>query len=298
MKTFLKVVITIFMLGSLFFLWQETKKKVEKTNPEKENIQEPKEEVKELSPEEEKLLKLNNINQKLDYFNKNYLDRYITYKEAHPNETLENIITYVNIGIDQPLYSNIKESPYLDTIYVIANKYIKLPKDYKPNNLKEISLTYSIGGMYLVENAKEAFEELAKTAKEEGYTIRAMSTYRSYTKQENLYNGYVQQNGVEATDKDTARPGHSEHQTGLSVDVDNSKISYNKFETTNEFTWMQNNAYKYGFILRYPKGKEFITGYVYESWHYRYVGKEIANYIHEHNITFDEYYVKFIEGKK
>ena len=93
----------------------------------------------------------------------------------------------------------------------------------------------------------------------------------------------------------SARPGYSEHQTGLVIDIDNYNDDYENFDKTKEFEWMNNNSYKYGFILRYPKGKTDITGYDYESWHYRYVGKEIAKYIYENNITFDEYYAKFID---
>ncbi|NLA33657.1 MAG: M15 family metallopeptidase [Tenericutes bacterium] len=284
MKKFIKFIIIIFIVGFLFFLWKELDKGETK--------------IKEPSLFEKKLLELDNINKKIDYFNDNYIDRYIAYKNNNPDESLENIITHVNIGIDQPFFTNIKEAVYLNQLYIMTNKYIKLPNDYVPNNLRELKLSYSIGGMFLVEEAADAFESMASKAKTEGYTIRAMSTYRSYSRQEGLYNQYVKEIGVEATDKDTARPGHSEHQTGLTVDVDNSKISYSNFENTKEFEWMKKNAYKYGFILRYPEGKEFITGYIYESWHYRYVGLDIANYIHNHNITFDEYYVKFIEGKK
>jgi len=106
-----------------------------------------------------------------------------------------------------------------------------------------------------------------------------------------------ERDGVEEADTYSARPGFSEHQTGLTVDVDNAKLSYTDFDKTNEFKWMMENAHRFGFILRYPKDKEDITGYSYESWHYRYVGVDIATYIYEHNITLDEYYVRFIENK-
>ena len=143
--------------------------------------------------------------------------------------------------------------------------------------------------MKMVEEAANAFESLSKNASKENYKIIAMSTYRSYEYQVDLYNKYVKSDGKDAADTYSGRPGNSEHQTGLAVDVYNQTETYTNFEKTEEYDWMQENAYKYGFILRFPKGKENETGYEFESWHYRYVGKDIAKYIHKHNITLEEY---------
>ena len=143
--------------------------------------------------------------------------------------------------------------------------------------------------------AKDAFEEMASDAKKEKLNIIAMSTYRSYDYQVNLYNKYVKADGKEKADTYSGRPGHSEHQTGLAVDVYNGKENYTNFEKTDEFDWMKEHAHEYGFILRFPKEKEQETGYTYESWHYRYVGVEEANYIKEHNISFEEYYATIIK---
>lgn len=149
--------------------------------------------------------------------------------------------------------------------------------------------------MYLVKEAKKAFEALSLDASLENLTIKAMSTYRSFSYQNNLYTAYVKKDGEDLANTYSAKPGHSEHQTGLALDVYNETASYTDFENTQEYTWMQKNAYKYGFILRYPKEKEKITGYSYESWHYRYVGFEIAEYIQKHNLTYDEYYMQFLD---
>ena len=173
-----------------------------------------------------------------------------------------------------------------------------MENDYIPENLEDLDTSYSRSGMKLVKSAKDSLEKMIESAKNDGYTIRVMSSYRSYNYQVNLYNRYVNTDGKEAADTYSARPGFSEHQTGLCVDIDDSKINYTNFEKSESFKWMQENAHLYGFILRYPEDKTEITGYTYESWHYRYVGKEIATYIKKHNITFDEYYVKFIENKK
>lgn len=235
------------------------------------------------------------INTSISYYKKENYNRYLDYKNKNKNLSDEDIITYVNIGLDMPYYTNTKETPDLNKVYILSNKYLYMPSTYTPDNLTSINSEYTSGTKKLVSYAKDAFENLVQDAKKEGFTIRAISAYRSYQYQEVLYNKYVSQDGVEKADTYSARPGYSEHQTGLVVDIDNSIIDFNKFENTKEFTWMSENAYKYGFILRYPKDKESITGYTYESWHYRYVGPEIAKKIKDLQITLDEYYVKFID---
>lgn len=244
---------------------------------------------------EEKLKVLDNIDEKINYFKYSNLDRYISFKEY--NEKLNNIdiVTRVNLNLDKPFYTNTKETTHLNKINILVNKYNYLPNYYIPNNLVNINDKYSKGGIKLVYEAKLAFEKMCEDIEKENMHIRAISAYRSYEYQKNLYDNYVKEDGEFLADTYSARPGYSEHQTGLVVDIDNKKEIYENFENTNEFIWMNDNSYKYGFILRYPKNKEDITGYSYESWHYRYVGVDIAKVIHEENITFDEYYVRYIE---
>ena len=244
---------------------------------------------------EKKLDDLNNIDRKITYFKYKYVDRYLDYKNKYPSLTDIDIVTRVNLNLDYPFYENIKQTPYLNKTYILVNKYIFLPHDYVPNGLEEIDNNYTDSAKKLVKEAKYSFEEMAKDAKKENLNIRVISAYRSYEYQKKLYDDYVKNDGKNKADTYSARPGFSEHQTGLVIDVDNFKLGYEQFESTKEFEWMQNNAYKYGFILRYPENKENITGYIYEPWHYRYVGKKIAKYIHKNKISFDEYYVRFIE---
>ena len=234
--------------------------------------------------------------EKLSYYKKENKKRYIAYEKENPTLTLEQIITYVNIGLDNPYYTNTKPADNLNTNLLLVNKYNYLTEDYVPSNLENISTTYARSGMQLVKEAKEAFETLSENAKKDGMNVIAMSSYRSYDYQVNLYNNYVAQDGKEAADKYSARPGYSEHQTGLAVDVYNLDLPYTSFEETEEFTWMQENAYKYGFILRFPKDKVDITGYQYESWHYRYVGKKVAKEIKDNNLTLEEYIAKKVEN--
>ncbi|HIT10851.1 MAG TPA: M15 family metallopeptidase [Candidatus Onthousia faecigallinarum] len=232
---------------------------------------------------------------KYSYYKDQNTDRYLTFKEKNPTLSDEDIITRVNIGLDQPYYINTKEAPKQNTPYVLVNKYYYLKDTYVPENLEALDTNYSKGGIYLVKEAKDAFISLVDTAKQEGYTIRAISAYRSFDYQKNLYQSYVNQDGVTIADTYSARPGFSDHQTGLVVDVDNRELDFNSFENTKEFLWMQEHAQDFGFILRYPKGKEDITGYTYESWHYRFVGVELAKKIKASNLTFDEYYMRYLD---
>ena len=177
-------------------------------------------------------------------------------------------------------------------ILVLVNKKRRLKEDFIPNQLEAISLAYSNQEKYLIHEARIAFEKLSEDAKKEGYSIIAVSAYRNYSYQEELYASYVKEKGEDYASKCSAMAGHSEHQTGLSLDVMGSNKDYNEFEQSKEFTWMKNHAHEYGFILRYPKGKEKITGFKYEPWHYRYVGIEHATYIFQNHLTLEEYLQK------
>lgn len=141
--------------------------------------------------------------------------------------------------------------------------------------------------------AKEALQGMFAAGKEAGFTYEAFSGFRSYEYQSSLYNRYVARDGKEKADRYSARPGYSEHQTGLAFDIGEAGRKdlwlTEAFGETEAGKWLMNNAHKYGFILRYPKEKEHITGFMYESWHYRYVGIEHATKIYEANVTLEEY---------
>lgn len=233
--------------------------------------------------------------QKLPYYKEENKNRYVLYQKDNPNLSVDKIVTYVNIGIDKEYYTDTNKAKYQNEITILVNKYNYLTKDYVPDNLENIPLSYARSGMKLVNVAKEAYVKMAKAAEKEKLKLVATSSYRDYEYQEKIYNRYVKSDGKEAADTYSGRPGFSEHQTGLAIDLYNGKQLYTEFESTKEFDWMQKNAYKYGFILRFPKEKENITGYEYESWHYRYVGEKIAKYIHDNDITFEEYYVQFLD---
>ncbi len=159
---------------------------------------------------------------------------------------------------------------YIDDI-LIANKSYSLPMDYEP------------GIDYEAENA---FYEMQSNASYEGLDIYIASGFRSYEDQDRIYNNYASYDGYEAADTYSARPGHSEHQTGLAFDLNSIETS---FADTAEGQWIKDNAHKYGFIIRYPEGKEDITGYMYEPWHIRYLGIEKATEVYESGLTLEEF---------
>ncbi len=193
------------------------------------------------------------------------------------------------VDLKNMFYKNVKEVEKPTDILVLVNKNNKLSKNYVPEDLENINIKYSNEGKMLRKEAKEAFEKLSEDALKLGYKVIAVSGYRDYDYQDNLFNYYVDKYGEEYALSCSAKAGHSEHQTGLAVDVMGSNNSYDDFEMSDEFEWMSTNSYKYGFILRYPSGKENITGFKYEPWHYRYVGYDVAKYIYENNLVFEEY---------
>ena len=176
-----------------------------------------------------------------------------------PNQTLPSEPTYIN-GI------------------LLANKKYPLPSTYAPDVDPE---------------AKSALDTMLASAEKDGFNLIAFSGYRSFEYQTTLYNNYVKRDGVDAADRYSARPGYSEHQTGLAFDI--GEKGKEDLWLTEEFgespagQWLINHANEYGFILRFPKDKEHITGYMYESWHFRYVGVEVANEIKKREITLEEY---------
>lgn len=231
----------------------------------------------------------------LPYYKNNNIKRYQDYQKLNSNLSVADIVTRVNLNLDLPFYTNTKEAKLTNTFYTLVNKYNYLREDFVPNNLVELETPYAREGIYLVKSARDKFYELVKKASEEGLTIRAISAYRGYTYQKRLYDKYVENDGIAKADTYSARPGFSDHQTGLVVDVDNSINSFEGFTNTKEYQWMLANSYKYGFILRYPEGKEAITGYQFESWHYRFVGVKLAKKIKASNLTFDEYFTRYLD---
>lgn len=230
------------------------------------------------------------------YFLKKNLDKYLDYIKENDSNDFDKVIAIINVGANKEWYTDTTLTDTSKNELLLTNKFYKLNEDYEPDDLIDISNVYAYGeNQKLRKDAYDAFINMFNGAKKEDITLIVNSSYRSYQDQEETYNNYSSWYGSDEADKIAARPGFSEHQTGLSLDIQSYKTNRNNFEESDAFKWLQDNAYKYGFILRYPKDLEYLTGYNYESWHYRYVGIEAATYIHENNITYDEYYAYFIE---
>jgi zinc D-Ala-D-Ala carboxypeptidase len=183
------------------------------------------------------------------------------------------------------------------SLTVVVNKKRELPADYVPPDLVEPDVTFSFEGTaekkLMRKEAAEALAELFKAAEKDGIDLVAVSGYRSYERQQATYQSALQRKGMANTSKYNARPGHSEHQTGLAMDVSSSIVNYQLIESFGETKagrWLAEHAAEHGFIIRYPKGKEDVTGYAYEPWHIRYVGKELAKELNEKGQVMEEYF--------
>lgn len=176
---------------------------------------------------------------------------------------------------------------YIDG-HLIVNKTFAIPNTYQPINPAQ-AITGERCNNCLEQEVMDAYKMMESDAAAVGLNIYLASGYRSYSYQEKLYNNYTAVSGVDKADTYSARAGHSEHQTGLCFDLNSVNDS---FANTDEGRWLDENAWIYGFIIRYPKGKESITGYQYESWHLRYVGRELAETLYNNGdwITMEEYY--------
>lgn len=186
-----------------------------------------------------------------------------------------------------------------DNLLALVNKEFALPEDYKPIDLVIPDVKFSFEGenekKYLRQEAAEALQALFEDALEQDIILYAVSGYRSYGRQTSIFNWEVQAKGEEEARRAVAFPGQSEHQTGLSMDISSASVNYDltqRFGEMPEGQWVADNAHKHGFIIRYPEGKEEITGYKYEPWHLRYVGQELAAIIYEHELTLEEYFNK------
>lgn len=192
-----------------------------------------------------------------------------------------------------------------DSFGVLVNQKYLLPEDYVPADLTVPNVGFSFYGTYeksyMREVAARALEKLFEGAAKKGYVLKGVSAYRSYERQREIYEKNLATKGRKHTKQFSAKPGSSEHQTGLTIDVSCSSVGCaleENFAETEEGKWLAKNCHKYGFIIRYPKEKSDITGYSYEPWHIRYVGKNLAKHIYKNNLTLEEYYQITTEDNK
>lgn len=183
------------------------------------------------------------------------------------------------------------------SITVLVNRVYLLPSTYTPANLVDPNVKFSFA--YISDKRKmrkiaaTALENLFAAGEKEGIILYGVSGYRSYARQKQIYDKNIATRGQAATDAVSAKPGSSEHQTGLTIDVSARSVNFRldqSFGDTREGKWLAKNAHLYGYIIRYPYGKSKITGYSYEPWHIRFVGKTVATYLYENELTMEEYY--------
>jgi poly-gamma-glutamate synthesis protein (capsule biosynthesis protein) len=185
------------------------------------------------------------------------------------------------------------ENDYEDMTFLNIGQEVSLPNmTYIPSKLRPLNTESSTKSICLKKEARDAFELLTKDAKEDGYTIKASSGYRGYEYQKTLFTNAIK-NSNKNTSTSIAKAGYSEHQLGTAIDITGKSVNFssanNSFMNSVESVWLEENAYKYGFIMSYPKGKEKITGYMHEPWHYRYVGVDKAKEIKDRGVTITEY---------
>lgn len=209
--------------------------------------------------------------------------------------------TSVEIKVFNSLSDNVGENGVItnaDAYDMVVNKSRNLPSDYIPKDLVKLDdVPTALKNPEINQLRKAAYDALkelfAKAKEEKSFVLYARSGYRSYNTQESLYGAYAESKGQAAADKFSARPGQSEHQSGLAIDITCEAMNYqldDTFFNTEEGKWVAENAHRFGFIIRYPKGKEEITGYQYEPWHLRYVGNILAKEVYESGLTLEEYF--------
>jgi len=222
----------------------------------------------------------------IDYAKLRDLDRYLAYKES-TNADYEQTVLNVALNLDLDEY----ESDYENTDFaldMLVNKNFSVSEDFEPKDLVEAG-----NGFYLNQEAYDAFLQMQEAARTDGLSIEINSAYRSVAEQKEIMNSQCRSYGESYCESHVAVPGFSEHHTGLALDIKSTNSAV--FEYSKEFNWVIEHAADYGFILRYPEDKEDITRYSYEAWHFRYLGKDLAQKVKDSGLSYEEYYVKNIE---
>lgn len=227
-------------------------------------------------------------------------DDYIT---STPSQIPAVVVPTPTLQPEEPFVPADKMDLDPSSITVFVNKEYNLPKKYVPEKLVTVNVYFNLKNYdertLMRPEAAEALEKLFAAAKLDGYELSGVSGYRSYSRQYQIFTNNILTKGKEHTLKYSAVPGTSEHQTGLAIDISCKSLRYDlstRFADTPEGKWVAQNAHRFGYIIRYPKGKAKITGYAYEPWHVRYVGKGLATYLYENDLTLEEYY-NYTPGK-
>lgn len=232
------------------------------------------------------------------YFMFKNFDKYLEYRRMHVDYDYDKIVSIINTEANIDFLDEEKQTDTSKGVLMLVNRLYGLNKDYEVDDIVDVPVKYAYSGKKLSNVLMNDLMSLCDDASLNGFTLVVSDGYRSYSDQEKLYNSYVSSSGRSEADKIVARPGHSEYETGLSLDL----VPYNKYydvpKSSEEYIWLKNNAYKYGFIFRFEQEKENLTGFREYTWRLRYVGVEAATKIYNENICFEEYYAYYVEGDK
>ena len=228
----------------------------------------------------------------LYYYDTSRASRYDAFKAKNPSTSDGDVVWMVNVDLDKQPYEDTKENVNLDSYTMLVNKHFGLPADYYPDDMEKVD-----SADMRAEVARE-FERLKDDASKEELYIIGQSGFRDYNTQGNIYDDYVDRDGEAEADTYSARPGHSEHQTGLTIDLNIIGPAHvTSFSGTDEAAWVLANGHNYGFIVRYLPENENVTLYMNEPWHVRYIGVEHATRMHNLGIkSFEEYWAKYINS--
>lgn len=228
------------------------------------------------------------------YFIYDNLERYLDYASSNPSTEVTKVVSIVNSKADTEWYSNIEETDTSKGELMLVNKFYGLKENYEPEDLITVSGTYAYAGKKVSKLMYDYLTDMLDSAKSSGYTMLVSQGYRSYADQEEAYKGIQNASGASVADRQAARPGHSEYQTGLSIELGVYDTKEDNVEESEIQSWLINNCHRFGFIIRYPEGTSEITGFSTNNWRLRFVGVDAATKIHNEGITFDEYYEYYV----
>ena len=229
------------------------------------------------------------------YFIYKNLSKYLDYKSKNKDDTFTHIVAIVTTEADVEWLDNEKETDTSKNELMLVNRLYGLSKDYEPDDIIDVPVSISYSGVKISKSILSNIEELISAAKDEGYIFVLSDGYRSYADQEKMFNNYKNSYGYEEADKNVARPGHSEYQTGISFQIVPYNKVFDKPRESEEYKWLKDNAYNYGFIFRYPDDKKDITLFDSYTWRLRFVGTTAASIIESEKISFEEYYAYFVD---
>ncbi len=230
------------------------------------------------------------------YFIYENLDKYLEYKKNNRDYTNTEVVAIINTEANVEWLDNMKLTDTSKGDLMLVNRIYGLASDYQPEDIVTVPTKFAYSNVKLKNSILENIENLVDDAANEGYTFVVSMGYRTYKEQKNLYNSYAKSYGKSEADEYVARPGHSEYETGLSFDLEPYKYKkkVKNIKDSDEYKWLRENAYKYGFIFRFEADKKNLTKFSEDPWRLRYVGIDASTMIYNENICFEEYYAYFV----